>query len=67
MPTIIAYDSGNESLVHAFNNNRVENEFGIKAKCATMENPQANSIIEKIHQVITNLVRKFELQNNYLD
>ena len=32
-----------------------------------MENPQANSILEKIHQVITNLVRKYDLQNNDLD
>ena len=32
-----------------------------------MENPQANSILEIIHQVISNFVRTFDLQNNYLD
>ena len=32
-----------------------------------MANPQANSILERIHQVIVNLVRMFDLQNNYLD
>ena len=32
-----------------------------------MENTQANSILEKIHQVISNLIHIFDLQNNYLD
>ena len=32
-----------------------------------MANPQVNSILEKNHQVITNLVRTYDLQNNYLD
>ena len=38
----------------------------INPKCATMENPQANSILEPIHKVIENLVCKFDLHNNYL-
>ena len=32
-----------------------------------MENPQANSILEIINQVVANLVRTFDLQSNYLD
>ena len=34
-----------------------------------MENPQANSILKGIHhhQVISSLVRTFDLENNYLD
>ena len=35
--------------------------------CATMENPQANSILEIIDQVIANLVRTFDLNNNNID
>ena len=66
-PTIITYDKGNEFLGHAFKNELIQKEYGIKAKCATTANPQANSILERIHQVIANLVRTFDLQNNYLD
>ena len=32
-----------------------------------MRNPQANAIVERIHQVIGNIIRTFELENNYLD
>ena len=39
----------------------------IKAKCATTENPQANPMLETVHQVKANFLRTFDLQNNYLD
>ena len=39
----------------------------IKAKCATTENPQANPMLETVHQVKANLLRTFDLQNNHLD
>ena len=32
-----------------------------------MANPQDNPILESIKQVIANLVRTFDLKNNYLD
>ena len=35
--------------------------------CLTMSNPQENSILEIIQQVIANLVRTHDLKNNYLD
>ena len=54
-------------LGHALKNNQTKNKYGIKAKCATTENPQANSILERIHQVTEKLVHKFDLQKNYLD
>ena len=44
-------------------NNIIKWDHGIKAKCATMENPKSNSILERIHQVIANLVRTYDLQN----
>ena len=66
-PTIITYDQRNKLLGHVFKNDLIENEYGIKAKCATMSNPQANSIMQIIHQVIENLVLTYDLQNNYLD
>ena len=36
------------------------------AKCTTIENQQVNSILEIIHQVISNLIQTFDLQNNYI-
>ena len=45
----------------------VENEYGIKTKPITVRNPQANAIIERIHQTLGNIIRSFELQENYLD
>ena len=33
-----------------------------------MQNPQANAIVERAHQMLRNLIRSFELQDNpYLD
>ena len=32
-----------------------------------MRNPQANAIVERVHQTIGNIIRTFELENNYLD
>ena len=50
-----------------FKNDLIKTEYGIKAKYATTANPQENSLLERIHQVIVNLVRNFELRNDYLD
>ena len=36
------YDRGNEFLGHAFKNDLIKNEYGIKAKCETTANPQVN-------------------------
>ena len=67
LPTIITYNRENEFLGQAFINNSIKHLYGIKDKCTTTENPQANSIIKIIHQVIEKLVRTFDLKNNYLD
>ena len=45
----------------------IKNDYGIKDKPITVRNPQANAIVERIHQVIGNIIRTFELENNYLD
>ena len=33
----------------------------------TVRNPQANAIVARIHRVIGNIIRTFELEDNYLD
>ena len=45
----------------------ISNDYGIKKKPITVRNPQANAIVERIHQVLGNIIRTFELQENYLD
>ena len=45
----------------------IEDEYGIKNKPASPRNPHANEIIERIHQVLGNLVRTYNLQETYVD
>jgi transposase InsO family protein len=41
--------------------------FGIKCRHTTSYNPQGNSIIERVNQVMGNMLRDFELEETYLD
>ena len=41
-PIMITYKRGNKFLVHSFNINIIRNIYGIKSKCATTANTQAN-------------------------
>jgi hypothetical protein len=45
----------------------IKEAYGVKAKPITVRNPQANAIVERVHQVIGNITHTFELKNNYLD
>jgi hypothetical protein len=49
----------------------IKNDYGIKGKPITVRNPQANAIVKRVHQVIGNIIRTFELElrleSNYLD
>ena len=65
-PTQITFDRGSEFIGHDFQD-MISNDYGIKKKPITVRNPQANAIVERIHQVLGNIIRTFELQENYLD
>jgi transposase InsO family protein len=65
-PTQVTYDRGSEFIGHDFRDMLV-NDYGIKRKPITVRNPQANAIVERVHQVIGNIIHTFELQDNYLD
>ena len=58
----IMYDLGGEFLSHEFNDSLIENEYGIKTKPDSPGIPQSNKKIDRIHQVLRNLVRKYNLQ-----
>ena len=65
-PTQISFDRGSEFIGQDFKD-MIKKDYGIKGKPITTRNPQANSVIERIHQVLANMVRTFELENKYLD
>ena len=44
------------------------NDYGIRRKIISMQNPQANAIVKQAHQMLGNLIQSFELQDNpYID
>ena len=45
----------------------VRNDYEIKSKPITKRKPQANAIIDQVHQTIGNIIRTFQVQDNYLD
>ncbi len=65
-PSQVTFDRGSEFLGEEFRN-MLKEEYGIKGKPITTRNPQANAIVERIHQVLGNMIRSFELENHYLD
>ena len=65
-PTQITFDRGSEFIGQDFQD-IIKNDYGIKAKPITVRNPQSNAIVERVHQVIENIICTFELESNYLD
>ena len=65
-PTRVTMDKGSEFVSHEFKR-MLKKDYGLYTKYITVRNPQANAIIERIHQTIGNIIRTFELQDNYLD
>ena len=65
-PTHVIFDRGSEFIGNEFQQMLI-NDYGIKRKPITVRNPPANAIEERVHQVIANMIRTFELETNYLD
>ena len=60
-PTKVIYDHGSEFIGPSFQE-LVKDVYQIKMKPITVKNPQANSVLERIHQVLANMLRTFELE-----
>eukprot|EP00957_Ditylum_brightwellii_P014535 1094353-Ditylum_brightwellii.AAC.1 len=45
----------------------ISSDYGVKKKLITARNPQANSIIERIHQTIENMIGAFEVHDTSID
>ena len=61
-PSQITYDKGTEFMREFAD--MIQKDYGIKRKGASVRNPQANAILERIHQTIGNIIRTFELYDD---
>ena len=66
-PMEIMYDQGSKFIGHEFGKYLIEIEYGIIAKPSTLGNPTFNAILKRIHQVIGNLVRTYNIKETYVD
>ena len=58
-PKKITYDKGSEFMADFAK--MIVDEYGIKKCGISPRNPQANSILERIHQVIGNMIKTFQI------
>ena len=66
-PMEIMYDQGSEFIGHEFRKSQIENKYGITAKPSTLGNTNSNEILERINQVLGDLVRTFNIKQTYVD
>jgi hypothetical protein len=66
-PSLITLDRGSEFIGQDFRD-MCETDYGIKRKIISTRNPQANAIVERVHQTLANLIRSQEIQDDpYVD
>ena len=63
---MITYDQGSEFIGHHFKN-IMEDDYGVKTRPITVRNPQANAMLERIHQVVGNLIGTFDNEERAID
>jgi transposase InsO family protein len=61
IPQRIVFDRGTEFMAEFAKMCR--DDYGLKRKPITTRNPQANAIIERVHQTIGNILRTFDVTN----
>ena len=65
LPSKVIVDCGNEFLAEF--KTMIQADYGITVKPITSRNPQANSILERVHQTIGNIIRTFKAQDMVLN
>ena len=65
LPSKAIVDSGNKLL--AKTREMMINDYGIKVRPITSRNFQSNTIVERVHQTIDNILRTSKVQNLVLD
>ena len=61
-PTRMIFDRGSEFKAELCQ--MMKNDNGVKVKPITTRNPQANAVVEIVHQTIGHMIRTFELYDN---
>jgi transposase InsO family protein len=61
-PTQIIYDRGSEFKAEVYE--MLKKDYGIKVKPISTRNPQANAIVERVHQTIGNMIKTFQVYDN---
>eukprot|EP00957_Ditylum_brightwellii_P032968 2499918-Ditylum_brightwellii.AAC.1 len=59
-PQYVVYDNGSKFKLHF---KSLFNQHGLEHKPTSKEKPQANAILERIHQNVANMLRSFDLDN----
>ena len=65
LPNKITVDKGKE-LFAPFKTT-MSNNYGIPCNSISIRNPQANAIVERVHQTIGNIIHTFQIQEMDLD
>ena len=65
LPNIITVDIGKEFLAEL--KTMMANDYGIQCNSISVRNPQANAIVETVHQTIGNILRTYKIQQMDLD
>ena len=60
-------DQGSEFIGQEFRKSLIEEQCRITSKPRTSGNPMSNAVLERIHQVLGNLVRTFNISQTYVD
>ena len=63
-PVECIYDNGSEFKLYF---KQLCNQYDLKQKPTSKKNPQANSVLERVHQVVANMLRSYDLDNQDLD
>jgi len=61
-PQEVIYDRGTEFMAEF--TEMLINDYGVKKRPITKRNPQANAIVERVHQTIGNMIRTFSVHSN---
>ena len=65
LPSKVIVDRGREFFAEF--QTMMRNDYDIKVRPITTRNPQANAILERVHQTIGNIIRTFKIQGMVLD
>ena len=66
-PMKITYDQGSEFIGNDFRKSPIERQYSITAKPRTLVNPASDVILERIHNVLGNLLQPFTITQTYVD